>query len=132
MFCTKCGAQNSDTSVRCEKCGEVLAAPVAQQGDAAQIGGAAPNNFAANMPPVNNYLVPAIISTLCCCLPFGVAAIVYAAQVNTKLNVGDYQGALESSKKAKFWMILAVVLGLITNVIVVALQVMVGIAQNHR
>lgn len=131
MFCTKCGAQNPDTSVRCEKCGEVLPAPVAQQAEAAQIGGAAPNNFAANLPPVNNYLVPAIISTLCCCLPFGVVSIIYAAQVNTKLTAGDYPGAVESSKKAKFWFMLALVLGFIANGIAVALQVMVAVANNH-
>ena len=52
---------------------------------------------------VDNYLVPAILVTLCCCLPFGIVAIVYAAQVNTKLGAGDYAGAQESAKNAKLW-----------------------------
>src|SRR5689334_11871634 len=40
-----------------------------------------------NPPPkVPSYLVPAIISTLCCCLPFGIVAIIYASQVEGKLR----------------------------------------------
>src|SRR5438093_12052328 len=49
--------------------------------------------LSANIPPplslppkpvvaVPNYLIQAILVTLCCCLPFGIPAIVYAAQVN--------------------------------------------------
>lgn len=52
---------------------------------------------------VPNHLVWAILSTLFCCLPFGIVAIVFAAQVNSKLQAGDVAGALESSRKAKIW-----------------------------
>ncbi|HEU4888531.1 MAG TPA: CD225/dispanin family protein [Thermoanaerobaculia bacterium] len=56
---------------------------------------------------VPNYLVHSIIATLCCCLPFGIVAMVYSAQVNTKLAAGDEAGARESSKKARTWIIVA-------------------------
>ncbi|WP_315863378.1 CD225/dispanin family protein [Thermosynechococcus sp. QS41] len=46
-------------------------------------------------------MVPAILSTICCCLPFGIVAIIFAAQVNSRLAVGDRAGALEASNKAK-------------------------------
>jgi hypothetical protein len=36
-------------------------------------------------------------------VPFGIPAIVFAAQVNGKLAAGDYTGAVETSKKAKMW-----------------------------
>lgn len=52
---------------------------------------------------VPNYLVWAILSTLCCCLPAGIVAIVYAAQVDGKVASGDYYGAVESSNNAKMW-----------------------------
>jgi len=52
---------------------------------------------------VPNYLVWSILSTLCCCLPAGIVAIVYAAQVDGKLAGGDYQGAVEASNNAKMW-----------------------------
>ncbi len=60
--------------------------------------------------PVPNHLAWAIVSTvvafcLCCvvgAIP-GVVAIVYSAQVNKKLNLGDTQGALQASANAKTW-----------------------------
>ncbi|MBF2063188.1 MAG: CD225/dispanin family protein [Calothrix sp. C42_A2020_038] len=52
---------------------------------------------------VPTYLPQAILTTIFCCLPFGVVAIVYAAQVNTKLQLGDYEGAMQASKNAKLW-----------------------------
>ena len=54
----------------------------------------------AGAPP-QNYLVWAILSTLFCCLPLGIASIVFAAQVNGKYQAGDHAGAQESSEKAK-------------------------------
>jgi Interferon-induced transmembrane protein len=58
-------------------------------------------SYAAGSVP--NHLVWAIISTLCCCWPMGIVAIVYAAQVDNKLATGDYQGAVSSSNNAKLW-----------------------------
>jgi interferon-induced transmembrane protein len=57
--------------------------------------------------PPQNYLVWAILTTLFCCLPAGVVAIVFAAQVNSKWAMGDFQGALNSSKNAKLWSIIS-------------------------
>lgn len=76
-------------------------------------------------PPTNipNYLVPAIISTICCCLPAGVVSIIYATQVNSKVAAGDMAGAMEASAKAKTWFIVAIVVGVIVNGIAGILQV---------
>ena len=40
-----------------------------------------------------NYLVPAILCTLFCCLPFGIAGILFAVQANAKVQQGDIDGA---------------------------------------
>jgi hypothetical protein len=64
--------------------------------------------------PVQNYLVPAILATIFCCLPVGVAAIIFATQVNTKLAEGDLPGAQEASRKAKMFMFIAIGLGLVS------------------
>ncbi|MEO5683807.1 MAG: CD225/dispanin family protein [Chitinophagaceae bacterium] len=53
--------------------------------------------------PPKNWLVESILVTLFCCLPFGIAGIVFATQVNTKWSVGDFNGALQSSKDAAKW-----------------------------
>src|SRR6266508_2255291 len=47
-------------------------------------------------PDVPSYLVPSILSTVCCCPALGVVAIVFAAQVNSKLAAGDVQGAMHA------------------------------------
>jgi hypothetical protein len=49
---------------------------------------------------VPNYLVPAIISAVCC-FPLGIISIVFAAQVNGKVAAGDIPGAMQASKLAK-------------------------------
>ena len=51
---------------------------------------------------VPNYLVPAIISAICC-FPLGIISIVFAAQVNGKVAAGDIAGALNASKMAKIF-----------------------------
>ena len=62
---------------------------------------------------VPTYLVQAILTTLFCCQPFGIVAIVYAAQVSNKLTSGDYNGAVDSSEKAKMWSWIAFGAGLL-------------------
>ncbi|MDB6112163.1 MAG: Interferon-induced transrane protein [Pedosphaera sp.] len=90
---------------------------------------APPSGVPATVP---NYLVQAILCTLCCCLPFGIVAIVYAAQVNGKLQAGDYAGAVEASRKAKMWCWIAFGVGLVTGVIGVIIQLAVGLSGMHQ
>ncbi len=66
---------------------------------------------------IPNYLVQSILVTVCCCLPLGIPAIIFAAQVNSKLAAGDVTGALESSRKAKLWCWLAFGLGLAAQLV---------------
>jgi hypothetical protein len=62
--------------------------------------------------PPPNYLVWSILTTILCCLPFGIVSIVYAAQVNSKWQTGDYEGARLSSKNARLWAFIAFGIGL--------------------
>jgi hypothetical protein len=69
------------------------------------------------MPPagttVPNYLVFAILTTVFCCIPTGIPAIIYAAQVNGKLAAGDYAGAQAASNNAKIWCWVSFGIGLV-------------------
>ncbi|MEO5356972.1 MAG: CD225/dispanin family protein [Nitrospirae bacterium YQR-1] len=69
---------------------------------------------------IPNYLVYSILVTLFCCLPTGIVAIVYAAQVNGKIAAGDFQGAAVSSKNAKTWCWVSFGIGLGVTIISVA------------
>ena len=53
--------------------------------------------------PPPNYLVFAILTTIFCCQILGIVSIVFAAQVNSRWNSGDFQGALNASRNAKLW-----------------------------
>ncbi|MFB7263403.1 CD225/dispanin family protein [Streptomyces nojiriensis] len=53
----------------------------------------------------------AILVTLFCFLPTGIAAIVFASQVSEKWKAGDAVGAAESARKARLWVIVSVVAG---------------------
>jgi hypothetical protein len=56
-------------------------------------------------------MVWAILSTLFCCLPLGIASIVFASQVDSKWAAGDYVGAQEASAKAKKFAMIAAGVG---------------------
>jgi len=80
--------------------------------------------------PPPNYLVWAIVTTILCCLPFGIVSIIYAAQVNSKWINGDISGALQSSKNAKIWAWVAFasgLLGMVIWMILVAFGILAGI-----
>jgi hypothetical protein len=74
---------------------------------------------------VPNYLIPAILSTIFCCLPLGVVSIIFATQVNSKVATGDIAGATEASRKAKMFSFIAVGLGVLTWVCVVIMWIFV-------
>jgi hypothetical protein len=70
-----------------------------------------------NKPP-KNYLVESILVTIFCCLPFGIAGIVFASQVNSKYALGDYEGAINASKNAKKWMTWGLILSILYYIII--------------
>lgn len=68
-------------------------------------------------PDIPNFLVQSILVTICCCLPLGIPAIVFAAQVNGYIAAGDLQRAQDASNKAKMFSWWAFGLGLAINLI---------------
>lgn len=124
MFCPQCGTSNADDAVTCGRCGRDLRTTL----PASPTGALQPG-----YPPgvtVPNYLVFAILVTVLCCLPTGIAAIVYAAQVNSKLAGGDIAGAQQASKNAKMWCWVSLGAGVLVCMFYV-LAVVLGI-MSHR
>lgn len=105
MYCAKCGSQNDDNNYRCIQCGVQLLRPGEQVG----ISG-------ADLGPAPTGLATAIIVTILCCWPFGIPAIVFAAQTMGHNSSGRYQEAHQSSKQSKKWSWIAFWIGLLVYI----------------
>lgn len=79
------------------------------------------DNRMNSIPPKNN-LALAIFSTVCCCLPLGIYAIILSTKVNTYFATGQVELAYKYSADAKKWSIIAIILGIITNSIYAAVN----------
>lgn len=108
MFCNKCSCQIDDGAVACPLCGTRL-----------------------EESSIPSYLVLAVVSTVCCCLPTGIVAIVYAYQVNAKLAHGDVTGAQESSRKARRWIVVSIVLSALYVICMLCASILCKIAKMN-
>jgi len=75
------------------------------------------NTTHTSRPPENN-LIWAILSTVLCCMPLGVVAIVKASKVETLWYQGRHDEAIKAADDAKKWSIysavsIAVIIGVI-------------------
>lgn len=71
-------------------------------------------------PKPNNNMVMAILCTVCCCLPFGIYAIIKASKVNGFYMAGMYNEAVNSANEAKKWSTIGIITGLVIQVIYMA------------
>ncbi len=78
-----------------------------------------------NQTPVHvpDYFVASIVVTILCCLPFGIAGIVFASKAKTLKAAGQYQEALAQANKAKIFVYLSIGLGLVAVIANIALQI---------
>lgn len=74
-----------------------------------------------------NYLVESILVTLCCCLPFGIVAIIYASKVSNLVAQGDLNGAYDAAKQAKMWCWIGFGIGIVVNCLSFLIQVCAGV-----
>ena len=61
----------------------------------------------------NSFLVPSILATIFCCLPFGVVGIINALKVSEAYEIGDYAKAKKYSEIAEEWSKIALGTGLV-------------------
>ena len=145
MFCPKCGNSLPANARFCPLCG-VAVSPNAASEMESPLGAAsfetlgnsgayresanpyasssatdpyAPTGWeeAANVP---DYLIWNVLATLFCCMPLGIAGIVFSIQTNSAKTRGDYEAATRASSTAKTLLIVGVCVG--------ALQVLLSLA----
>lgn len=109
-FCKSCGKKIDDGVRFCPNCG-------------ADSNTGTSTNQNTQIVEVENHLVKAILTTIFCCVPFGIVSIIYAASVNGKAQSGDVQGAIRASNSANTWANWSIVLGLVIGVIYIIASV---------
>lgn len=126
-FCIQCGQPLDGNSSFCTNCG----APIPSESQPQHQEPAAPEPQPVQQQPVGpkpkNFLALSILATIFCCLPFGIPAIIYSAQVDSHWNGGRYQEARDASRKAKTWMLVSVILGALIVISYFAL-IIIGVA----
>lgn len=124
MNCPNCGTTNLDNASICANCGRPLSTPSYTPPPPAPSSYTPPppggsfGGATAAPAQIPNYLWQSIVVTICCCLPFGIVGIIFAAQVNDKIRRGDIQGAMVASKNAKTWVLVAFIVGIVLQIVV--------------
>lgn len=132
-YCTQCGKQNADEAKFCAGCGAPLSGSSsastseAPKEEPKQAPRPEPTTTSPAPPKPDNYLVWAILTTVLCCLPAGIASIVYSTNVDSKYNRGDYAGAEQASKNARTWAIVSAIVGFVFGILYLFASLAAGI-----
>lgn len=90
-------------------------------------GNVASNQNSQPQQKPDNYLVWAILSTLLCCLPLGIVAIVKSTKVDSLWLSGNHAEAIEAAKQAKLWSMISAGVGLAGSVIYLIVMMLIAI-----
>ena len=132
VFCGDCGTANPAGARFCRQCGQALSAsqptprpPTPRPrrrtirgrrtlgpGPSAGLFVGILRHLWYDLLERDKTLLFAVLSTICC-FPAGILAIVYAAKVRGKQAQGDMAGAADFSRKARLWITLSVVAGMV-------------------
>lgn len=83
-------------------------------------------------PAPDNNLVWAILSTVFCCLPLGVVAIVKSTQVNSLWAQGQHDAARSAAADAKKFAMWGAIAGVVLIVLYVIFVVIVGVGASSN
>jgi len=108
--CPECGSPNDETLTRCARCNARLPRSAESEGQRAT-----PDD----VEPVKSYTGLAVLATLLF-IPFGLLAVVQAAQVNGWYAAGQHDRAEHASQRARRWARAGIIAGLIINPLLIA------------
>ena len=82
------------------------------------------NNLNEAMP--KTWLLESILVTIFCCLPLGIVGIINAANVSSKYESGDIEGAKKASAEAAKWTKYGFIAGIIVVVLYLGFIFLLG------
>jgi hypothetical protein len=122
--CLFCGQLNPDNALTCD-CGSSDLEMIQSEESRPETVSPPSAQTSAKMPAIHStthdtinggiksYLAQAVLTTIFCCTPLGIVAIVYASKVSAKKESGDHQGALTASREARKWCWISFGLGIL-------------------
>lgn len=75
----------------------------------------------------SSYLWLSILTTLFCCIPFGIVGIVYSGKVDGLWMQGRYDEAAKSSKKALTWSLIGIICSLLVWAVYIGGLIALGV-----
>ncbi len=82
-----------------------------------------------NLPCPDTHLTKAILITIFCCLPFGIASIIHASRVSSSYILGNYEYAMEQSKKANMWANIGIIVGVLYYLIYMGIMMVTVLSE---
>ncbi|XP_019946561.1 trafficking regulator of GLUT4 1-like [Paralichthys olivaceus] len=76
--------------------------------------------------PVNDYICYSIFTLMCCCLPLGIAALIYSISTREANHAGDQMAAERSSRMARTLNHVGLGIGLAVLILVIVYMVVVA------
>ena len=124
-FCSQCGNQLNDAAQFCPKCGNQVTTVSNNQQPQVQYVQAEPSR------PIkpDSHMFLAILSTLFCCFPLGMYAIILASKVDGLYLMGEYEEARMKANDAEEWAAIGMVCAIIGWLIYVIL-IVAGVAAS--
>lgn len=126
VYCRNCGNQLEDGAKFCPKCGNAIGVSNTQQ----HVNQSQQSNRMYQQPQQQDFaqqpqqpikpdsnMILAVLSTIFCCLPTGIYAIILANKVDKLYYAGQYDEAEEASNGAKKWSIISGVLAVVAAII---------------
>ena len=80
------------------------------------------------VPQPESHMALAIFTTICCCLPLGIVAILKASKVSELYTMKQYDAAIAASNEAKKWCIYGIVIYFIIDAILLIMYLIGGAA----
>lgn len=74
------------------------------------------------------YIIAAVLILLFCCMPLGIAAIIFASKINSLQSAGDYAGAQDAAKKAK----ICSIIGAVGGAILIGISAFIFLSSQNR
>lgn len=122
MYCSYCGEAISKGTLYCLKCGH----PTNKNMNLNYSNGSK-NVYRPFQEPrpgrPNPMLWLAILTTICCCIPFGIYAIILSCKVDDLYNAGEYERAKMAAADSRKWSVIGIIISSIFYVVVFVIYV---------